>query len=265
MAKNSVLDNNYEKLQTAIQALHDTWIEQINDMTISNLEKINKGKFPLIPQVEIKIDLQQYRTFIVELLQLIGENKSELQDEGKKITVLLTTELLEKWFKETIAVNQFYFHKFAEENGIPEWLPVFVAEHAARPYIQKATEQLAEPLKGGKDSHACPSCGEPARFALVGKNGGKEMTCPRCLHQWDVKKISCAHCGTEGNLVVLKIEGEETAEIHACNKCKGYTKVIDIRKLFKKESPTLLDVKNIHLDFIAQEKGFGIQEESNSH
>lgn len=265
MAKNNVLDKNYENLQKAIQELHDKWTEQMTDITISGLDKASKGNSPLIPQLELTIDLQQYKGFIEELLQLISQDKEDLVLAANKITSLLTTELLQKWFTETITVNQFYFKSFAEENELPEWLPIFAAEHAARPYIQKATMQLSEQLNGVRDSHACPCCGEPARFAVVGKNGGKEMTCPRCLHKWDVKKISCAHCGTEGDLVVLKIEGEETAEVHACNKCKGYTKVIDIRKMFKKESPTLLDVKSIHLDYVAQEKGYGIQEETDAH
>ena len=265
MAKNNVLDQNYENLQKAIQALHDKWTEQITDVTISGLDKVSKGKSPLIPQLELTIDLQKNKGFIEELLKLISQDKEDLAAAANKINNLLTTDVLQKWFNETITVNQFYFKSFAEENELPEWLPVFVAEHAARPYLQKATVQLSEQVKDVRDNHACPSCGEPARLALVGKNGGKEMTCPRCLHKWDVKKISCAHCRTEGDLVILKIEGEETVEIHACNKCKGYTKVIDVRKLFKKESPTLLDVKNIHLDYIAQEKGYGLQEETEAH
>jgi len=265
MAKNSVLDESYEQLQKDIQTLHTKWCEQVAKVEISGLGDGIEKKSPLIPQLNLTIDISQYHLFIEQLLDLISLDKVEISITAKRLKELLTTEVLEKWFDETISVNQFYFAKFSEDHELPEWLPFFVAEYAARPYLQKATEELAEHLKGIKNIHACPCCGEPARFALVGKQGGKVMNCPRCLHTWDEKKISCAHCGAEGDLVILKVEGEETAEVHACNKCKGYTKVIDTRKLFKQESPTLLDVKNIHLDYIAQEKGYGIPEESEAH
>ncbi len=265
MAKNSVLDESYEQLQKDIQTLHTKWCEQVAEVKISGLGDIIEKNSPLIPQLNLFIDLSQYRLFIEQLLDLLGSDKEGIFAAAKRLKELLTTEVLQKWFNETISVNQFYFVKFAEDQDLPEWLPFFTAEHAARPYLQKAAVELAEQLKDRDDQHACPCCGEPPRFALVGKQGGKVMNCPRCLHTWNVKKISCAHCGKEGDLVILKIDGDEAAEIHACNNCKGYTKVIDARKLLKQESPTLLDIKSIHLDYIAQEKGYGIPEESETH
>ncbi|QED49783.1 formate dehydrogenase accessory protein FdhE [Cytobacillus dafuensis] len=265
MAKINVLDSEYEKLQKDIQALNDKWSEQCSDIIINGIEKIKDMKAPYLSQLELAIDFHQYRSFIEELLALISCNKSELKISADKAISLLNDDVLQRWFKEAIAVNDIYFKKFAEENDLPEWLPMFAAEHAVRPYLQKAAEKLKDKLKKSDHNHGCPSCGEPARFAIIDKSGKKELTCPRCLHSWEEKKISCAHCGTEGDLVIIKIEEEESAEIHACHKCKGYTKVIDVRQMFKKESPTLLDIKSIHLDYIAQEKGFGIPEVTGAH
>lgn len=265
MGKTNVLEKNYEKLQNDIQALNDKWSGQVSDIKISGMDKPRENNSPLIPQLELTIDVKQYQSFVEELLQLISKDNDGITAAANKIKTLLSTEVLQKWFQEAIVVNQFYFKNFADEHGLPEWLPIFAAEHAVRPYLQKATAELAESLKKVDHHHGCPSCGEPARLALVGKNGKKELTCPRCLHTWEEKKISCAHCGKEGELVIFKIEGEESAEVHACNSCKGYTKVIDVRKMFKKQSPTLLDVKSIHLDYIAQEKGYGATEGSEAH
>lgn len=253
----NVLDENYEKLQQEIQALSEKWRGEISNLQIGD---VTGNSSPILPQAEISIDFSQYQLFIEELLQLLGQKNKDISNEVDKVKALLTIDVLQIWFKEAIAVNHFYFKNYADENNLPDWLPIFIAEQAARPFLQEATVLLESQLKGINQAHSCPSCGEPARFALLNKKGKKELTCPRCLHAWEEKKISCAHCGSEDELVILKVEGDESAEIHACHKCKGYTKVIDGRKMFKKESPTLLDVKSIHLDYIAQEKGFGILE-----
>ena len=260
MAKTNVLDENYEQLQKKIQSLNEKWRSEVSEVTLKGMENLAASS-PIIPQLELSINIDQYQTFIEELLQLIGQNNTEITAAAEKIKEIATSDILQKWFTEAIAVNHFYFKNFAEENNLPEWLPIFAAEHAARPYLQAATAELEPRLKEMNHNHGCHSCGEPARFAVINKKGKKELTCPRCLHVWEEKKISCAHCGSEDKVVILKVEGDESAEIHACHKCKGYTKVVDTRKMFKKESPTLLDVKSIHLDYIAQEKGFGISDD----
>lgn len=78
------------------------------------------------------------------------------------------------------------------------------------------------------------------------------------------EKINCAHCGSEepGKLEILKVEKDDSAEIHVCHDCNGYTKVIDVRKMIKKDSIALLDIKSIHLDFIAQENGYGMPDDT---
>ncbi|MBP2243209.1 FdhE protein [Cytobacillus eiseniae] len=262
MTKTNVLDEKYEKLQNEIQSLHEKWRGEISEISLNGLEQVKEGS-PIIPQLDLSININQYQQFIEELLQLIGENNSDVTNAAEKLKELLTAEMLQTWFKEAITVNHFYFANLAEEHELPEWLPIFLAEQAVRPFLQAATVELEPTLKEMKHTHCCSSCGEPARFAILNKKGKKEQSCPRCHYAWEEKKISCAHCGSEDELVILKVEGDESAEIHACHKCKGYTKVIDTRKMFKKESPTLLDVKSIHLDFIAQEKGFGISEDEN--
>lgn len=50
---------------------------------------------------------------------------------------------------------------------------------------------------------------------------------------------------------MLRVEGDDSAEIHACKSCRGYTKVIDSRKLIKVPFSEILDLKRIHLDYVA--------------
>lgn len=256
------------KLQEAISKVTKNGIETLSQQEIVNKESSDIRNYPLLPHQELHINVRDYRSIIEEILNIVQDNNSESAQDLDKIKSLLDDEHLQKWATEAIAVNSYYFSNFAKEHDLPEWLPFFIAENAVRPFIQKAAQELGEqiPEKGHKGS--CPVCGEPSRLAVINKEGKKEMTCPRCHYAWEEKKISCAHCGTEeqGQLVVLRVEDEDSEEIYACKTCKGYTKVIDIRKLFKVASPEILDLKTIYLDYVAQENGYGLAEdEETSH
>lgn len=253
-------NQQYEQLEQEIDKLKQLWSEQIqaeNLLAKGVPGTIQEG--PLVPQLSLTIPVAQYQVFIEELLELLCEHQPGLQDEANRLVELLTEEIVQEWFQAAITLNDFYFANFAETHQLAVWLPHFVAEQAARPYL-KAIASATAPTLEKMPHHGCPACGEPPRLAVISKKGKKELACPRCEYAWEEKKISCAHCGTEDHhdLEILKLEGHESSEIHVCHSCKGYTKLIDVRKMFKKESPQVLDAKSIHLDYIAQEKGYGM-------
>lgn len=263
----NVINSAYMELQKSIYALYDQWTETLAKQTIVKKAKVEVGTYPLLPQVELQIDVKDYRTFLMDLFTVVKKNNAQLDEVLSKLEAGLDDETLTEWFKEAVMVNTYYFAQYAEKNQFPEWLPLFAAEHAARPYLQKAAVELKEEITKEGHKGGCPLCGEPSRLAVINKAGKKEITCPRCHYAWEEKKVSCAHCGTEeqGQVVVLKVEEDESAEIYACKTCKGYTKVIDKRKLIKVSSPELLDLKTIHLDYIAQENGYGVSEDADVH
>lgn len=260
MAKTNVINKEYEELQKKIISLSGKWYEGLSNHTLVQESAKELSITPVIPQLNLNIDLDVYHSFIKELIDLLKEQQPALEAELGKLSEVLDTAVLKKWADAAIEINTFYFSSFAEKHGVAEWLPQFVAETAIRPFMKKAQAELKESLKELDHNHGCPACGEPARFAIVGKSGKKEITCPRCHYAWEQKKISCAHCGSEDheNQVILKVEGEESAQVHACKSCNGYTKVVDTKRLIDTAAPELLDLRTIHLDFIAQEKGFGI-------
>lgn len=264
----NVLNNEYQQLEEKIQLLREEWYLLVEKSTLTNAEQLSSiTSYPAIPQLKLNIDMEQYHTFIKDLFSMLEETQPALATEFKKILPLLTKETLEQWFKEAIAVNNFYFEKFAKDNNIAEWIPFFAAEHALRPFLQKISKELNGKLTSGESHGECAACGEPPRIAIINKQGKKEMACPRCLYTWEVKKIKCAHCGCEepGKIEIIKLEKEESSEIYVCHECKGYTKVIDTRKLIKVDPIPLLDIKTIHLDFVAQENGFGVPDIKENH
>lgn len=262
----NVINKEYQQLEEKIQLLSEKWSLGIESSTLTNPEAFSAIQhYPAIPQLQHSVPTEQYGSFISELLALLKESHSALQADIEKVEQQLTNSVLEQWYKEAIAVNNFYFEKFAKDNGIAEWVPFFVAEHAVRPYLKKMSKELKEVLSEADHIGGCPACGEAPRLAIINKKGKKEVTCPRCEYAWEVKKIKCAYCGNEepGKVEILKVEKEDSEEVHVCEECKGYTKVIDVRKKIKQEPFALLDIKSIHLDFIAQENGYGVPEKKN--
>ena len=232
IVKTNVISPEYFKFQEDISTLYKRWLETLSGQEVVKKQVTNINIYPLLPQQELFIIVKDYCTFIVELSKVVVYHKPELSKDLGKIKSLLNDDLLNKWFTEAIAVNGYYFSDLANEHQMPEWLPLHVAENAARPYIQKATQELSESIPKEDHKGASSLSLAPARLGVINKSGKKELTCPRCHFSWEEKKISCAHCGTEeqGQVVILKIEDDEGAEIYACKSCNCYTKVIGIRK-----------------------------------
>jgi FdhE protein len=259
-------NQQYEELQKRIEQTSHNWASRIEGTDIVVVNG-SGGTFPLIPQLQLDINTERYHTFIHELLTLLELEQPTLAKECSLLRQSLQESLLKEWFEASVATNFFYFEEYAKNLSIAKWLPFFIAEHATRPFLQKLVLDHKEELDQADHQHGCVACGEPARLAIISKKGKKELICPRCNYSWPEKKISCAHCGTEDHtkIEILKLEGQENEQIHICDSCKGYTKVIDVRKMIKKESPQLLDHKTIHLDYIAQERGYGIPTKAVTH
>lgn len=243
--------------------MHENWVKQIDQVEINNATEIASLQVPIIPQLQVQINLEQYKNHIIELYDLISTNNNDLKEATNKVIPLLTPATVEKWFEMALAVNTYYFEKFAKENDLEEWILFYGAETAARPFIQNMVAQIGEQIVKQDNTKTCACCGEPARLGIVNKEGKKEMICPRCSYKWQVKMIQCAHCGAETQKV-LRVDNDDSAEVQACTTCNQYSKIIDSRKLLRLDTPAILDVKYLHLDFIAQDRGYGIEETSNS-
>lgn len=259
-----VVSNEYLQLQQDVTSMQKDWAEKCN---VKLEDKIYNPLVPIITDVEFQVDKSGFIKSMKELIDYLQEKRPQLEPQLLKIRAQLEKENPDKWLHEAIVMNDFFFVQWAKENHVEEWLPIFIAESTSRVYIREAVKQLNEELKISKVKGCCPACGEPPRMAVVGKKGGKELLCPRCHYKWNEKKHSCSYCENEEHdqMIVLKPEGQEREEVIACKKCNSYTKVIDTRAMIKKEAPEILDLKTIHLDYIAQDEGFGLSDEDQAH
>lgn len=104
----------------------------------------------------------------------------------------------------------------------------------------------------------CPGCGAQPAVARLSPGEvmrQRSLICACCGSEWRFRRIGCPHCGNDvsDRLNVLELEGDDPLRIDACEECKGYVKTYageDPR------SPALADWTTLHLDLLAQERGY---------
>lgn len=258
--KKSVVSKEYQDLQKDILTLQENWKKRINPETIiPNLDKAAMSAgVPAAALASINFEISLFLQWIEEINELLVNNNPELESKLANVRTILNEETAIRWIDEAFSFNSVYFTSFAEENGLEEWIPQFLAETALRPYLQLTAEKIQHEITHAVAGAGCPVCGEPARLAVLEDEGKKVMTCPRCLAHWNAKRVECAHCGNDDHKTIqfLTIEGDASAQIQVCEKCTGYIKVIDTRQYLSKPSAAMLDLNTIHLDFVAQEQGY---------
>lgn len=261
--KPTVISEEYLELQTEISNKQAEWAKSIDTSKVVEKKFLQHKQVPIIAQTTVNVNLDQYKEWIIELADFLVDKNNDLQNDVTKLKEILDADTVKKWANEVQAFNQIYFTSFAEKAELPEWLPYFIAEHSIRPFLRVVSDVYKEELPSLKTKGSCPCCGEPTRLAVLEGKGLKMIVCPRCEAKWNQKRLHCSFCGNEEHegLSYYTIENDKSSKLEVCSKCNGYIKIIDTRKLFKKQTAFLLDLTSLHLDFVAQENGFGTPKE----
>jgi len=256
----SVVSKEYQELQKEIVKLQEQWKLQLDPETIRpNLDKAAMtAGVPAAVLTAINFEISLFLQWIEEINATLVKFNPELEAKLSGISTYLNEETAIRWIDEAFSFNHLYFASFAEENGLEEWIPQFLAETALRPYLQLTAEKVQHDINHAVPGAGCPVCGEPVRLASLEEEGKKVIHCPRCLAHWNAKRLECSHCSNEDHKTIqfLTIEGDAISQIQVCEECKGYIKIIDTRQYITKPSAALLDLNSIHLDFVAQENGY---------
>lgn len=107
----------------------------------------------------------------------------------------------------------------------------------------------------------CPKCGALPGIAKLRREDGKRiLQCNDCNTQWPFMRIKCVYCGTENqdDLRFFSTDDESPYRVDVCDKCKGYIKTVDERKVAEgKEIDLLAENKaTLYLDILAMEEGY---------
>ncbi|HVO70274.1 MAG TPA: formate dehydrogenase accessory protein FdhE [Aggregatilineaceae bacterium] len=138
------------------------------------------------------------------------------------------------------------------------WL---LAQYGLTPSLRQWARELA-PLANGFEWHQsrCFVCGTQPLFGeLQGTEASKHLRCGQCGADWAGRRLQCVFCGND-HLQTFRYMYLEThpngRRVEACDKCKGYLKVIVTFDPTPPERLLIQDLATIHLDYVAQERGY---------
>lgn len=149
----------------------------------------------------------------------------------------------------------------SQELGLDPGLTLTLAQNALKPALRAWCSQLT-PLARGIPwrKSTCFICGAAATLAELQENDQvKHLRCGSCGADWQVRRLQCVYCGNEDHRTLPHLFEEKDLErihLEACDKCKGYLKVIAAFRPALVEILTIEDLATLHLDYIAKERGY---------
>jgi FdhE protein len=111
------------------------------------------------------------------------------------------------------------------------------------------------------EAHRCPACGSSPSIARLRRADGRRLlACGLCGSEWEAARLTCAYCGTLDRtaLGVLRLDDADARWVETCERCKGYIKTVDERKLTEGETvlPVVEEAATLHLDLLAEREGY---------
>lgn len=115
----------------------------------------------------------------------------------------------------------------------------------------------------------CPVCGsdpdlstleshpDPSEF-LVSKSGELWNHCPVCAHHWRFVRMTCAGCGNQDHKHMTRFFLPDAPRelIYACENCRQYLPCLNLVERSDKVDLDLAALGLVHLDAVAQSKGY---------
>lgn len=135
----------------------------------------------------------------------------------------------------------------------------FILLQSAKPFLERRGQALSGLL--GPDEHggSCPLCGSPPELSyLQGTAGQRWLRCSLCATHWRFSRTACPVCGNQdqAKMGFFFVEGQENQRVEHCSACGKYLVGLDLRGQDQDPVWATAGLGLIHLDLLAQQKGF---------
>ena len=230
--------------------------------------KLESGT-PLLQGIDLPVDDEAARSLMVRMARALGNVHSGktkhlgradfarqiqcLAEEGRLKAGLLL-QLASTGEKDKIAALAVTWQVDADLL----WL---LARHALTPPLREWARQLAPTVDHSKwHQSRCFVCGAQALLGeLQGAEAAKHLRCGQCGADWGGRRLQCTFCGNDSlqTFRYMVLEAEPNGRrVEVCDQCKGYLKVIVTFDPTPPERLLIQDLATLHLDYIAQERGY---------
>ena len=223
-------------------------------------EIINYGQENKIPLLNIcapRVDTNFFFVLLEKVGEIIIAHYPYLETEYRQV---LSSLPIDKHQRDLFVANVFKpganLLALLKNDVSPEAFG-FLMTHTVKPLMRQFGKtaapiyNLEEWLKG-----SCPVCGGRPSLSLFEKESGKRyLYCGLCEVKWRFHRMGCPYCASPESQFI-SIEGEEKYRIYYCEKCSGYIKTIDERKIEGTADLFWEDINTVHLDILALREGY---------
>jgi len=218
--------------------------------------------FPLFEGRDMPISLEAARTIFDSVCDVAKAENETLRKGVHRILEAVRDEKIDivRILEEMIRGEGPYTDEQCESLHMSRDILVFLGRASVQPLVQETALIVSQGIDaGGWTKGICPICGSlPILSELTGDEGRRMLICSFCGYEWSVPRLACPFCEEvkhEGHPYFF-VEGDETVRVDVCDDCKRYIKTLDTRKGGGAVFPLLEDVATLHLDMLAQEKGY---------
>ncbi|MCB2147148.1 MAG: formate dehydrogenase accessory protein FdhE [Deltaproteobacteria bacterium] len=220
--------------------------------------KSNEG-FSLIEPTAFTVDFPAAEKLLMRICDIARRSGEKLGAAGEALT---------RAVREGVAMTGLFVDVLADQGRIaelarttdvaPEMLSLLLYL-AVEPSVEAGARQLAARLNGSQDHRSnCPICGSAPVIGELDAEGRQWSHCGLCWHRWPVTRMACPFCHNRdsASLEYLYSDDEPEYRVNLCGGCRRYLKVVDTRKMDRRFYPPLEQVASLHLDMLAEEKGY---------
>ena len=231
-----------------IKALEST-VKPLTIRADLSAAKIKEG-FPIIDKRSLDVNSTLMKSYFLNLLTIVAKRTPK---EAAAIKAQVNQEGVFESLIESVLQDK-------EHHGKHEQILNFLLQETINPLLAVHANNLIDSVKLTDWAYGyCPICGDKPIMAVIkGDEGKKILICSACNTQWPFLRMGCCHCETqEQKKVSYFIVGEDHRyRVEVCDMCKTYLKVIDQRHVDNEISFDTENLKTMHLDIIAQKKGY---------
>jgi FdhE protein len=230
------------------------------ECSLIDKEKLKAG-VPVSRQINLFLPEDSWKEIAISLASAVKEGMPQLEKNIDQISGLI---------KEGKINPKDYFKVSAdgENKAAAGWADLeispsnasFLMNLVSRVALEQRAKEITEAL-GVFDWEKgyCPICGSFPSIALIEEEGGKRfLHCSSCGHDWRFTRVICPYCENEveKGMDYFYIEKKTQESAFVCDKCKKYLVTLyRAGSLFPRDMD-ISAISLIHMDMIAQKKGY---------
>lgn len=221
-----------------------------------------KEKFPLVEPSRFSIDSKAAGDLFVRICGILEKADNGVSESVRQIGDAVRNNAIDtgKLFPAFLGEDESLFESLEKEFKMDPAVLTFVVYNSLKPSLAKFAEMVSGHLDREEewDKGYCPVCGSRPELSIFEENGRRSLLCGFCGHRWRSKRVFCPFCENTDHetLRYYEVEDEEEYRVDVCDRCKGFIKTVDIKKLSRPLYLPLECITTPYIDVKFREMGY---------